>query len=472
MSIQWSKAGKTALIALSLAVAVGIDLTVEPRDQFVTTPFAIPILIATYVCTRRWIIIVALTSIAAAGASAYIDRAPPVPTGFHLVSLIIISVLGVLLEQHEQESARQAQEAQQATRTLQTLIDVMPAGVLVCDEHGKIILANAMAQDVMGDLVSGSTFVPSSRGVLRRPDGSPLPPGDFPLAQALESGAASHEVEIRVSPPGKTERTILAAGRPVSAPDGRITGAVVVFQDMTERKRSEEEIERLREEWMSVVAHDLRQPVTLIMGFASVLARQLQGHPDMVAEIRATDQVMSAARSLNKMIGDLLDFSRIEAGHLRLERKPADLVALLQLLSSRVVVLAQNHSVRMEMSEGPLPVDVDSARFEQILGNLLANAAKYSDPGREITLLVGRHDGDAEIVVESYGAGIAAEELPHLFSRFYRPRLAGDGRVAGLDLGLYITRGLVEAHGGKIWVESVPNQSTTFHFTLPLRTTS
>ncbi|HVB96361.1 MAG TPA: PAS domain-containing sensor histidine kinase [Chloroflexota bacterium] len=599
---RWVMLGKIAVIGVSLAIAAVIESLVQPPRQLVATPFAIPILVSTYYFSRRWIVLTASIAVAVAGLSAYLNRAPLMHAGLHLLTLLIIAGLGVLLEHQRHEIARRVQEAQQAVQTVRALIEAMPAGVVVSNERGEITFANGEAHALLGESVRGVTASPSS-GHEGHDDSDLLVPRpiEFPLAQALASGQTTHGVEIQLAQPGQPEQTILAAGRPIRDDSGQITGAVATFQEITARKQAEEErerllgqveierarlqaifehtasgviyidaetfdmvcnpaalrlfglptspsvhayrslgtllavdgrpvsdedmpskralrgetildaeylfrrldgtqvpvresaapvrgatgaiigaeltyqditafreLERLREEWMSVVAHDLRQPVTLILGFASLLSKQLGTHSELMIENRATDQVLAAVRNLNKMVGDLLDFSRIEARRLRLERKSTELVRLISTLSERLAGLATDHPVRLEVqTEEALRSFVDPTRIEQILGNLVSNAAKYGDPTSEIVVQVQRSGDLAEVAVTNYGPGIQPEDLPRLFSRFFRTREAETGH-AGLGLGLYITRGLVEAHGGRIRVESARGQTTTFRFSLPL----
>jgi signal transduction histidine kinase len=148
-----------------------------------------------------------------------------------------------------------------------------------------------------------------------------------------------------------------------------------------------------------------------------------------------------------------------------------DLVALVRAVVERTAALTQGHPVRVDVAGEIPPLELDPERIEQILDNLLSNAAKYSYPTTEIVVEIERCGAAVEVSVTNQGDGIAPEELPRLFRRFYRTVEARAGQVAGVGLGLYITKGLVEAHGGRIWAESTPGQTTTFRFTLPTRST-
>jgi signal transduction histidine kinase len=236
-----------------------------------------------------------------------------------------------------------------------------------------------------------------------------------------------------------------------------------VFQDISALKA----LERERDEWISIITHDLRQPVTVILGYADRLARTLppDGAPD---QRKAVDFVLTAARNLNRMIADLLDVSRIDARRLTLSCERVDLPILVRAIVERASPLTGGHPVQVAI-DGEIPrIDGDPIRIEQVLDNLLSNAAKYGDPGTEIVVGVQRREGDVAVAVTNRGRGIAPEDLAKLFTRFYRTRAAQAGAVGGLGLGLYIGKGLVEAHGGRIWAESIPGQTTTFTFSLPI----
>ena len=255
---------------------------------------------------------------------------------------------------------------------------------------------------------------------------------------------------------------------PIRDAEGRIVGASTIARDITASK----ELERMREEWTSVIAHDMRQPITIILGYAATLQGllQQQGCPETTS--KAVEHIRTAAENLNKITGDLLDLSRLEARRMKLELRTVDPQALVREVVERTAEITRGHPVRVEVL-GTIPqVQADPGRLEQVLGNLLSNAAKYGYPNTEILVEVERKDEQVQVSVTNRGRGIPPEELPQIFTRFHRTRWVQAERVAGLGLGLYISKGLVEAHGGRIWAESVPNQSTTFRFTLPTATTA
>ncbi|HEY7236330.1 MAG TPA: ATP-binding protein [Gemmatimonadaceae bacterium] len=171
---------------------------------------------------------------------------------------------------------------------------------------------------------------------------------------------------------------------------------------------------------------------------------------------------------LTRMVNDLLDMSLVDAGHLQLERHWLDPEAMVREVVERLSYLMRGRA-RIHVSGPPVSVWIDRMRIEQVLGNLLSNAVKYGEPDTEIAVRLTRREADIELAVSNQGRGISPEEMPHLFDRFVRSRTARRSGVEGLGLGLYIAKGLVEAHGGRIWAESVPGKTTTFHIVLPHR---
>ncbi len=270
------------------------------------------------------------------------------------------------------------------------------------------------------------------------------------------------ELELEAVFPDGASCWVATHGEPVRDSSGKFVGLRGTSQDITRLKT----LERLKEEWTSVVAHDLRQPIGVITMSAEMLPDL---HPGDLTEPESATvrHIRSAARSLNRMVNDLLDVSRLEAHRLSLERGWHDPAQLVRETLERLRHLTPQRDVALSIEGALLPVYVDHDRFEQILGNLLSNAAKYGDPKSGIHVHLAQIGDDVRFGVVNRGKGIPKEELSRIFTRFGRTSGTRRGGVAGLGLGLYIARGLVEAHGGHMWAESVPGDTTTFSFSLP-----
>jgi len=226
-----------------------------------------------------------------------------------------------------------------------------------------------------------------------------------------------------------------------------------------------EELQRRREDLVHTISHDLRSPLTSIYGQGQLLQRMLAKMPNADDSLRSANAVVTSAKRMNAMIQDLVDSARLESSQLRMVRQPTDLgIFLADVLDRSRGVLEVERIVQEIPSELPA-LDIDQNRLERILTNLLSNALKYSSRDSEVVVRAERSGCEVAISVIDRGAGIAAEDLPRLFERFYRTSIVH--KAEGLGLGLYITRMLVEAHGGRIWVESEVGKGSTFTFTMP-----
>jgi NtrC-family two-component system sensor histidine kinase KinB len=272
----------------------------------------------------------------------------------------------------------------------------------------------------------------------------------------LRSGEAVRFEAVVTGPDGR--RVDVSAGlAPHLGPLGELAAISAILRDIGERKA----VERQQREFISMVTHELRNPLASLRGYA-----QIMRHRGEYME-RGLDVILTQSRRLERLIGDLLDVSRVESGQLALQRDETDLVSLSRAAADQAQALTRAHEVRFEGPDEPLFGWWDRDRLAQVLQNLLTNATKYSPDGGTIVVRVAGDGGEVRVSVADQGPGIAPEALPNLFRRFYRTAEAKISGAEGLGLGLYISRSLVEAHGGRIWAESIPGQGSTFTFTLP-----
>jgi PAS domain S-box-containing protein len=234
--------------------------------------------------------------------------------------------------------------------------------------------------------------------------------------------------------------------------------------DVTDRLRAERELEHLRAEWGSIVAHDLRQPLQSIALSAQILARTT----DDSSLQKYIERIRSAAERLHRMVADLMDFSRLDAHRLELVRKPVDVPTVVLASVERMALQAPDRPFDVKIEDNAPRADADPDRIAQVMENLLTNAIKYGNPETRIAVRVTHENRQVAVAVTNQGKALTAEELPRLFERFHRTVGARQGNAEGVGLGLYISRALVEAHGGRITAESTPAGATTFRFTLPV----
>ncbi|MCD6289968.1 MAG: GAF domain-containing protein, partial [Anaerolineae bacterium] len=226
-----------------------------------------------------------------------------------------------------------------------------------------------------------------------------------------------------------------------------------------------QEADRLKSAFLSTISHELRTPLAVIKGFVSTLLQNdVQWEPEMRQEFLAT--IEREADHLTGLIEQLLDMSRLEAGVLAVDQRPCRLQDVYANVADRLQLLARDHRLRVDFPDDLPLVHADLHRVGQVLSNLVENAAKYSPAGSEIVIRAVRADGQVLVSVTDQGEGIAPEFHERIFERFFR--VQDEPSRSGTGLGLAICRGIVEAHGGRIWVESVPEEGSTFSFTLPI----
>lgn len=235
--------------------------------------------------------------------------------------------------------------------------------------------------------------------------------------------------------------------------------------DHATRVRAREEATRLKEDFLSAAAHDLKTPLTTVVAQAEFLERRAMREPSVPADLAGIRRVVRESKRLAGLVGDLLDAARLEQGRLVGEREPVDLATLAQDICSHDSL---DPSVCRVEAGGPVVGDYDRRRVEQLFQNLIENAKKYSPERKPIKIKVWQEDGEARITVEDSGIGIPAADLPRIFERFSRASNVDDRRFHGMGLGLFICRGIVEEHGGRIWVESEVGKGSTFHVALPI----
>jgi len=244
--------------------------------------------------------------------------------------------------------------------------------------------------------------------------------------------------------------------------------AVVYFRDITERRRVEEamrELNRMKSEFFSSISHELRTPLHSIAGFTKLMLQDKVSAPETQREFLTI--IDEQSEHLGKLIDSLLDVSRLESGHFEIQKQRLSLKDMIHdaahelypLINEKGIVLSENIPAALP------EVEADRERLRQAMTNLLSNAIKFSPDGGDIIVKAEDKGNELLVQVTDHGIGIPKEALRHLFERFYRVKTPAG--VGGAGLGLYITKQIVEAHGGRIWVESELGKGSTFYFTVP-----
>lgn len=257
--------------------------------------------------------------------------------------------------------------------------------------------------------------------------------------------------------------------------DGIIEGVLIVVRDVTERKWAEqeiarasalEELDKLRTALLASVSHELRTPLTSIKGIASTLVQ-----PDVVWDEETQKDFLVAidksADRLTHIVSDLMDMSQLEAGIMRMEKNHSTISRVIRQLGEQLIEVSENHELEVDILPDLPPVYVDEVRLGEVISNLVANAAHYSDDRAKIRIEAHEDEGGVVVSVVDHGVGIPEEHVEKVFDRFYRLESGATRRRGGSGLGLSICKGIVEAHGGRIWAESRLGDGSRFSFSLP-----
>lgn len=356
-------------------------------------------------------------------------------------------------------------------RWLQAVLDHVPAAVILFGPDSSIYV-NHRTEVLFGMQLSSTGGSAQYANRLLFLDGTPVPPDQLVSSRVLRSGETVLGAEFLIAHPDGTRIPILGSAAPIHNAEGKRIGGIGMFQDVSERMKAEEAIRvstqqlrralRLSEEVLSIVAHDLRNPLSAIGLRAQSLLRSISDERQK-NHLRV---IIGSAQQMNTLIEDLLDLARLESGQLRLVRSAIEVAPLLtQVLEvHRPLLDAAGLRLAVRVAPGLPRIEADAGRVTQVLSNLLGNAVKFTPPGGTVTLAAELTDGGICLSVEDTGPGISPEQQSRLFERFWQGS-GTDRRGAGL--GLSICKELVEAHGGRLWVESAPGQGSKFRFTLP-----
>ncbi|HEY3416986.1 MAG TPA: PAS domain S-box protein, partial [Armatimonadota bacterium] len=365
-------------------------------------------------------------------------------------------------KQAEEERERLLAEIARRAAELDSTLDAIADGLIFYSPTLQVIRENAAAIAIFG-LAQEEYALPLTERLRRtqvaHADGTPMTVEETLAWRAAHGETIRELIEVVHTPDGRTV-WVSGSGAPVYTPDGTLIGAITTFTDITRLRQLQEQQQVL----LQSVSHDLRTPLSVINGYAKLMQNAIEEKELNGVMRQGLGAIQRGIQRMDVMIQDLVDATRQEGGQLHLELQPVLLQAYLPDFIQRTGTAMGTDRVHLEIPDDLSPVLADYNRLDRIATNLLSNALKYSDPDTPVLVRARRTDGEVEISVTDQGKGIAPEDLPHLFERFYRAEM--EPRAEGIGLGLYITRALVEAHGGRIWAESALDKGSTFYFTL------
>ncbi len=334
--------------------------------------------------------------------------------------------------------------------------DELPDAVLQLDAGAVIVEANAVAHRLLGGDPLGRAI--NDVCAPRTPDGHPLCPRGLPAASRLRSVTRIVDQPVVLHTPAG-EVAVQAAGSYLRDDDGLLRGAVLSLR--SPGRRSHPAANPI--EIVSTVSHELRSPLTSVKGYTSLLLNRWDRLKDEQKKMML-EQVNHDADRVTRLITELLDISRLELGRLVLRRQLVDVRDVAALVVEKVAMDQPALDATIVVADDVTKVYADPDKVEQVLTNLVENACKYGSP-TGLCIAVELGDGCLVVSVADQGEGISAADLPQVFRKFFRRDLS---KPTGTGLGLWISRGLVEAHGGRLTATSTEGVGTTFTFTLPL----
>jgi PAS domain S-box-containing protein len=375
----------------------------------------------------------------------------PLHTLYSVASLVDAdgTVTGAVVSMYDVEDRLRAEAALRASEErFRTLVDATIAGVVLGDAKGNLYYANDAYLRIIGreraELEAGSI------------DWTRLTPPEWlevdrrAIEETRDHGICRPYEKEYFAPDGSRIPVLVGVARTESEGEELLIGTVL---DLRERK----ELERLQRDFLAMVSHDLRSPLAAVRGGAQLLQRRREYRDSTV------EAIIAATGRMARLIDDLADLVRLESGRLELRRSPCDLVAIAQAEVQTANQRGDRPRVRVEAPGGAVAGDWDCDRLAQVVQNLVGNALEHA-PESDVVIRVEAQGNEARLAVTDNGPGIDPVHLPQLFARFYRAEATG---ADGLGLGLYISRMLVEAHGGRIEVASTPGRRTTFTVSLP-----
>ncbi|MCA9802240.1 MAG: CHASE3 domain-containing protein [Cyanobacteria bacterium HKST-UBA02] len=374
--------------------------------------------------------------------------------------------IGQLVERREMAERLQESltELARAKGVMDSVLDNMGSGVILADRNGEILIFNKSAQRILGTGAPRKNLSEWTGTVYSADGERPIDFEDLPLVKAMH-GESTNDVLITIRTESNPDGVVVCVnGRPVLDANGKFNGGVIVFEDVTARH----EAERRVSEFYSMVSHELRTPLTSIKGSLGLLAGGKGGELSAKAS-RLVSMGLRECDRLIRLINDILDIRKIEAGKMELSLKPLDASSLVHDTIEALSAYAQDHQVSLVDGSKRCPrINADRDRVVQVLTNLVSNAVKFSPEGSSVTLTSEKNDGMVRFSVTDEGPGISEQDQRKLFRKFQQINSGDDRPKGGTGLGLSICKALVEQHGGHIGLDSGAGQGTTFWFEMPL----
>ena len=418
--------------------------------------------------------------------SLFDERIGTFDTNLLQLTTMIADYAAVALENvrlRERENALWRQTEFERQR-LELIIRSMAEGLLITDAQGAIISLNQSAQHLLAQAnIDFQTEIPLHE-LIKSSDVDWLPRLAEIVDEALKNKVVINQELIIGEGSETVPFTLNISAAPLhdaSEIGKRPIGVVAVLNDVTSHKQ----VERLKDDFVSVVSHELRTPLTAIKGYTQHVARRMErrlrkarttveGNTSVSElpesyDLRSLNIIQSQTEHLERLVNDLLDLSQVQWGKLNLRYEAFYLADVLAESVRLAQASAELHTLYLDIQVQETAIVADRIRVEQVIGNLLDNAIKYSPHGGKVTIRLEDQDNKYLMSITDEGIGVSPEQFDHIFERFYRVHNTNIQQYSGIGLGLYVAKAIVDRHGGKIWFTNNQSTGSTFHFTLPHR---
>ncbi|MFA6236040.1 MAG: ATP-binding protein [Bacteriovorax sp.] len=363
----------------------------------------------------------------------------------------------------------------QKEELLTQIIEVLPVGIWLIDKKGTIYSGNEASKKIW----AGAEYVgPEAYNLYKswwEDTGKEVAPEEWAAYRAIKFGQTSIGDLVRIQSFDGSIKVILNSAVPLFDRDGSTRGAIVVNEDITQRREAELKAReaataalnaaRDREDVLAIVSHDLKNPLQAIRLSSQMLRKQVEGNQQFSSLTKYIKTIMGATNSMSGLIHNILDISKIQAGTFSIEAKRTRLGPIWESIEEMFIPLAKEKKIALQFNPPQIDFEIicDDDRVYQVFSNLIGNALKFTPAGGRVSVNIEDIDGELRVCIEDNGPGMSESFLSHIFERHWQ---AKETSAMGTGLGLYITKGIVTAHGGKIWVESELGKGSRFYFTL------
>lgn len=376
-----------------------------------------------------------------------------------LLFLLLAGVIGWLKQTIDKLIESESNEK----RRLQSIMEQLPVGVVITDNKGYVVQVNKKVDTMLGIKFPPGTRIGGDPVLPTYVKGKKFVPSQGPLAQVLAHGKPVLGKEMTVTRKDGKQIHIYTSASPIYSQNGKLIAAASITNDITQQK----ELENRKDDFVNMASHELKTPITSMKLYIDSLKKRIVQYNDHRATT-TLQKIMQQTDRLQELVNDLLDVSRLQTGKLSFTKETFRIDTLVDEIVNDLQGMSSGHEI---IKKGNVHVNVyaDKFRIYQVLTNMITNAIKYSPDGKKIVVGVKRLDGKVTVSVQDFGIGIEKDQQKKIFERLYQVVDDKEKTFPGFGMGLYISKEIIKRHKGSIWVESVKEKGSTFHFSLPLK---